>query len=64
MHVLEQFGALGLFLPLFILILLGILLPVSAYAAQKWANKTYKETIKTNQKLDEIIALLSKTDSR
>ena len=58
----EELGAIGIAIPLIIFALLVILLPLSAYAAQKWANKTYKQTVKTNQKLDEIIALLSNAD--
>jgi len=60
MEVLQGLGAAGIFVFLLVLGLLFILLPFSAYAAQKWANRNYRESVKTNQKLDEIIALLSK----
>ena len=46
----------GIFAGLVLLALLGILLPFSAYAAQKWAYRTYEQVRKTNEKLDKIIA--------
>ena len=58
----EELGGLGLIIPLLIFGLLVILLPFSAYAAQKWANKTYKEAVKMNKKLDKITALLEQKD--
>ena len=58
----EEFGVLGLIVPLVVFTLLVILLPFSAYAAQKWANKTYKEAVKMNKKLDRIAALLEMKD--
>jgi hypothetical protein len=60
MEALHGLGAAGIFVFLLIFSLLFILLPFSAYAAQKWANRTYKESVITNQKLDEIIDLLRK----
>lgn len=59
----EEFGVLGLIVPLVVFALLVILLPFSAYAAQKWANKTYKEAVKMNKKLDKIAALLEMKDA-
>jgi len=61
MDVLASLGTAGISIFMIILALLFILLPFSAYSAQKWANKNYRETVKTNQKLDEIITLLNKT---
>jgi len=61
METLAGLGSMGMIIFIFVLALLTLLLPFSAYAAQKWANRTYLESVKTNQKLDEIIALLSNT---
>jgi hypothetical protein len=58
-------GVAGGTLTLFLLIalpLLFVLLPFSAYAAQKWAYKTYRETQKISATLDEIAELLSQRD--
>ena len=46
----------------FFFVLLVILLPFSAYAAQRWANKTYQEAVKMNKKLDKIAALIEMKD--
>ena len=40
-----------------IFIIMGILLPFSAYAAQKWAYKTYKEAQKLNKTLEKMLDL-------
>ena len=40
-----------------VLILLGILLPLSAYAAQKWTYRTYREVEKLNAKLEEVLVI-------
>ena len=58
----EELGVIGLIVPLIVFVLLVILLPFSAYAAQKWANRTYKEAVKMNKKLDKIAALLEMRD--
>ena len=42
-----------------VLILLAILLPLSAYAAQKWAYKAYKETQRISATLEEIAEILA-----
>ena len=46
-----------------LLTVLAILLPFSAYAAQKWAYKNYKETSEINVKLNEILSILQKTST-
>jgi hypothetical protein len=46
------FGSLGVF-GILILILLGIIMPISTYAAQKWAYRCYKELKEINTKLDK-----------
>jgi hypothetical protein len=62
--VITGLGALGIVIFLVILGLLSILLPFSAYAAQKWAHSTYKETKEVNAKLEEILSLARvKSDS-
>ena len=62
MPLLEQLGETGLIILSLVFVLLVILLPFSAYAAQKWANKTYKEAVKMNKKLDKIAALIEMKD--
>jgi hypothetical protein len=49
------FGGLGLF-GILIFILLVILVPVSVYAAQKWAYRCYRELRELNKKMDQLIA--------
>ena len=48
-------GELGLF-GMIIFLLLAIILPISVYAAQKWAYKCYKELEKLNQKMDRLLS--------
>ena len=50
-------GAIGVYVLVFILTLLAVLLPLSAYSAQKWMYKTYLETKSVNAKLSEILEL-------
>ena len=51
-------GSTGLLLSVVVLTLLAILLPLSAYSAQKWAHKTYKETQRISATLEEIADIL------
>jgi hypothetical protein len=51
-------GTMGGMLLVFILAVLSILLPMSAYAAQKWAYKTYLETRSVNEKLGKLLELV------
>ena len=37
-------GAIGVYVVVFVLALLAVLLPLSAYSAQKWMYKNYLET--------------------
>lgn len=48
-------GGLGVF-GILILLLLAIILPISVYAAQKWAYKCFKELEKLNQKMDRLLS--------
>jgi len=61
MEVLEQIGlyigGIGVYVVVFVLVLLAVLLPLSAYSAQKWMYKNYLETKSVNAKLDEILEL-------
>jgi len=61
MEVLEEIGlyigAIGVYAVVFVLALLAVLLPLSAYSAQKWMYKNYLETKSVNAKLDEILEL-------
>jgi len=47
-----------------LLAFLAILLPLSAYSAQKWAYRTWQETRRTNQKLDELLLVLRRNSDR
>ena len=56
----EMFGdieQLGIYLAAILVTLLAVLLPMSAYAAQKWAHKTYLEVRSMNAKLSELLEL-------
>ncbi len=56
----EMFGdieQLGIYLAAILVTLLAVLLPMSAYAAQKWAHKTYLEVRSMNAKLTELLEL-------
>ena len=56
----EMFGdieQLGIYLAAVLVTLLAVLLPMSAYAAQKWAHKTYLEVRSMNAKLTELLEL-------
>lgn len=45
------FGSFG-FLGIILFIILIVILPISVYAAQKWAYKCFKELEKLNKKID------------
>ena len=45
----------GLYLAAVLVALLAVVLPMSAYAAQKWAHKTYLEVRSINAKLTELL---------
>ena len=49
----ELIGALGFF-GVFILILLGVIMPISVYAAQKWAYRCFKELREMNERLERL----------
>ena len=56
----EMFGdieQLGIYLAAILVTLLAVLLPMSAYAAQKWAHKTYLKVRSMNAKLTELLEL-------
>ena len=48
--------AIGFAVFAFVLVVLTILLPLSVYAAQKWAYKCFLELRKMNEKLDAMRA--------
>lgn len=50
-------GIVGLIVFGMVFVLLCLLVPFSAYAAQKWAHRTYREVEKMNTKLEEIVIL-------
>jgi hypothetical protein len=51
----EIIGGLGL-IGILIFIFLGIILPISVYAAQKWAYKCFRELEKLNEKIDRLLS--------
>ena len=51
-------GDIGIYVVVFIVTLLVVLLPLSAYSTQKWAYKNYLETKSMNAKLSEILELV------
>jgi Tfp pilus assembly protein FimT len=68
MEVLEDvgvyIGVIGVYVVVFVLALLAVLLPLSAYSAQKWMYKTYLETKSVNAKLTEILELARTAQSQ
>jgi hypothetical protein len=55
--ILAGLGGTGLLIVVLLFGLVGILMPFSMYAAQKWAYRTYQEVEKLNRKFDELLAL-------
>jgi hypothetical protein len=51
-EALGALGGIGILIFLFILFVLGIILPISAYSAQKWAYKCYLELKTLNERFD------------
>ncbi|MEN8803448.1 MAG: hypothetical protein ABF297_15870, partial [Thiogranum sp.] len=68
MEVLEDIGlyigVTGVYAVVFILALLAVLLPLSAYSAQKWMYKNYLETKSVNAKLSELLELARTAQSQ
>ena len=57
-------GVTGVYVVVFVLALLAVLLPLSAYSAQKWMYKNYLETKSVNAKLTEILELTRTAQSQ
>jgi len=57
-------GAIGVYALVFVLVLLVVLLPLSAYSTQKWTYKTYLETKSINAKLSDILELAQAAQNR
>jgi hypothetical protein len=51
-------GGVGVLAVVLLFGLVGLLMPVSMYAAQKWAYRTCQEVEKLNRKIDELLALI------
>ena len=64
LDILTDFGGIGAVLLGLLLAFLAILLPLSAYSAQKWAYRTWQETRRTNEKLDELLLVLRRDADR
>ena len=56
--LLMSLGSVGVLIAIGVLSLLGILMPLSAYASQKWSYRTYQEVEKLNRKFDELLELM------
>jgi hypothetical protein len=54
-EVMRALGSLGI-LGILVFIFLGIILPISVYAAQKWAYKCYRELEELNQRMDDLLS--------
>jgi len=63
MGALASLGAIGTVLFLLVLALLGFLLPLSAYSAQKYAYKTFREIEKLNRNVDALRAAIESSGS-
>ncbi|MGD2074351.1 MAG: hypothetical protein PVI91_16035 [Gammaproteobacteria bacterium] len=57
MEIFGNLEVVGTYVAVILVTLLAVLLPMSAYAAQKWAHKTYLETRSINSKLTELLEL-------
>ncbi len=68
MEVLQEIGlsigGIGVYAVVFVLVLLVVLLPLSAYSTQRWMYKTYLETKSINAKLNELLELASLAQSQ
>ena len=68
MEVLQEIvlsiGGIGVYAVVFVLVLLAVLLPLSAYSTQRWMYKTYLETKSINAKLNELLELASLAQSQ
>jgi len=68
MEVLKEIGlyigGIGVYAVVFVLALLAVLLPLSAYSAQKWMYKNYLETKSMNAKLTELLQLARTAQSQ
>ena len=60
-NILVDLGGVGLLIVVLLFGLVGILMPFSMYAAQKWAYRTYQEVEKLNRKFDELLSLTRDT---
>jgi hypothetical protein len=60
-NILAGLGGAGLLIVVLLFGLVGMLMPFSMYAAQKWAYRTYQEVEKLNRKFNELLALTRET---
>lgn len=56
MEGLAALGSIGILVFVFVLVVLGIIMPISAYSAQKWAYKCFLELQKLNAAVELVIA--------
>jgi Tfp pilus assembly protein FimT len=63
-NIAAYIGFAGVYVVVFILVLLAVLLPLSAYSAQKWMYKNYLETKSVNAKLAELLELARSVQSQ
>jgi hypothetical protein len=53
-------GIVGVGIFLTILFILGILMPIFVYTAQRWAHKSYKELVLVNDNLNQLIVNMNR----
>jgi hypothetical protein len=57
-EILAGLGGVGVLIAVVLFGLVGLLMPFSMYAAQKWAYRSYQELAQLNRKLDDVLALM------
>jgi Tfp pilus assembly protein PilW len=62
--LMQQLGGVGLLIAVLVFGLLVILIPLSMYAAQKWAYRTCQEVAKLNTQFEALLTLMRERESR
>jgi hypothetical protein len=62
--LIQQLGGVGLLIAVLVFGLLVILMPLSMYAAQKWAYRTYQEVAKLNAQFETLLTFMRERESR
>jgi Tfp pilus assembly protein PilW len=59
-----QLGGVGVFMAVLVFGLFVILMPLSMYAAQKWAYRTYQEVAKLNAQFETLLTLMRQREDQ